>query len=134
MSSRAATMALDAAASLVRSSGWTPRPDGFGLPAAGINFIATNVPGVMVPQYLCGNLCLDMVPLVPLGATLGYGVAILSYNQNLYFGLMAEPRMMPDVALMRAFVDETFAELRRRCYEEAGNREPPHEEVARARA
>jgi diacylglycerol O-acyltransferase len=132
--SRAATMALDAAAALTRSSGWTPRPGGFGLPAAGINFIATNVPGVMVPQYLCGHLCLDMVPLVPLGAALGYGVAILSYNQYLYFGLMAEPRMLPDVALMRAFVDEAFAELRRRCYEEAGHREPRHEEVARARA
>jgi diacylglycerol O-acyltransferase / wax synthase len=132
--SRAATMALDAAAALVRTSGWAPRPGGFGLPAAGINFIATNVPGVMVPQYLCGHLCLDMIPLVPLGATLGYGVAILSYNQYLYFGLMAEPRMMPDVALMRAFVDEAFAELRRRCYEEAGSREARHEQIARVRA
>jgi diacylglycerol O-acyltransferase len=131
--SRIATRALDAAASLVRATGWTPRPGGFALPAAGINFIATNVPGVMVPQYLCGHLCLDMIPLVPLGASLGFGVAILSYNQYLYFGLMAEPRMMPDVALMRAFVDEAFAELRRRCYEQAGHGQASFEGVARAR-
>jgi diacylglycerol O-acyltransferase / wax synthase len=118
--SRVATTALDAGAALASMTGWTPRPGGFMLPAAGINFIATNVPGVQVAQYLCGHLCLDMVPLVPLGATLGYGVAILSYNQSLYFGMICEPRLMPDVALMKAFVDEAFAELKRRSVEQAG--------------
>jgi hypothetical protein len=114
MGSRVATSALDAAASLAKISGWKPTPGGFALPAAMINFIATNVPGVQVPLYLLGHRCLDMIPLVPLGATLGYSVAILSYNQSLYFGMMAEPRLMSDVALMRAYVDEAFAELRRR--------------------
>ncbi len=49
---------------------------------SGINFIATNVPGVQVPQYLLGHKCLDQIPLVPCGATLGYSVAILSYNSE----------------------------------------------------
>ncbi|HUY26251.1 MAG TPA: wax ester/triacylglycerol synthase family O-acyltransferase [Candidatus Binataceae bacterium] len=120
MSARMATGALDAAAALAQLSGWKPAPGGFALPAAMINFIATNVPGVQVPLYLLGHRCLDMIPLVPLGATLGYGVAILSYNRSLYFGMMAEPRLMPDVALMRAFVDDAFAELRRRGHERAG--------------
>ena len=114
---RAATTMLDTAGKFAEWSNWKPRPDGFGLPAMGINFIATNVPGVQVPQYLNGHVCLDMVPLVPLGATMGYGVAILSYYKSLYFGMMAEPRVMPDVALMKAFVDDAFAELKRRCAE-----------------
>ena len=116
---RVATVALDAAGSLARFTRWRPRPGGFALPAMGFNFIATNVPGVQVPQYLNGHVCLDMVPLVPLGATMGYGVAILSYYRNLYFGMMAEPRMMPDVALMKAFVDDAFAELKRRGEEKS---------------
>lgn len=131
--SRMATGALDAAAAMVKMTGWKPTPDGFALPAAGINFIATNVPGVQVPLYLLGHRCLDMIPLVPLGATLGYGVAILSYNQSLYFGMMSAPRLMPDVALMRAYVDEAFAELRRRGQERAGKSERAMAEVAAGR-
>ncbi|MGH7780665.1 MAG: wax ester/triacylglycerol synthase family O-acyltransferase [Candidatus Binataceae bacterium] len=133
MGSRIATGAIDAAAALAKLSGWKPAAGGFALPASMINFVATNVPGVQVPLYLLGHRCLDMIPLVPLGATLGYSVAILSYNQSLYFGMMAEPRLMPDVALMRAYVDEAFAELRRRGQERAGATEPATAGVATAR-
>jgi diacylglycerol O-acyltransferase / wax synthase len=116
--SRFSTAALDAASSLFRLTGYRPRPDGFLMPAAGINFIATNVPGVQVPQYMLGHQCTDQIPLVPLGAVLGYGVAILSYNQKLYFGMMADPNLMPDVALMKFYVDEAFAELKKRAQAE----------------
>jgi diacylglycerol O-acyltransferase len=117
---RVALGALDAASSLAERLNWAPRAGRFTLPAIGISFIATNVPGVQVPLYLLGHQCLDLIPLVPLAATVGYGVAMLSYNQNLYFGFSAEPRVMPDVELMRSYVDDAFAELRRRCEERAG--------------
>jgi WS/DGAT/MGAT family acyltransferase len=81
------------------------------LPPPGINFIATNVPGAQVPLYLAGRKMIEMVGLVPLGANLGYNVAIVSYNQTLVFGMMAEPRLMPDVDLMQAFATEVFIEL-----------------------
>jgi diacylglycerol O-acyltransferase len=117
--SRFGTTALDTASALFRLTGYKPRPDRFLLPTVGINFVATNVPGVQVPQYLFGNKCLEQIPLVPLGATLGYGVAILSYNQTLNFGMIADPNLMPDVALMKFFVDEAFGELKARCQEQA---------------
>jgi hypothetical protein len=120
---RAATTMMDVAGRMAKWTDWKPRPDGFGLPAFGINFIATNVPGVQVQQYINGHLCLDMVPLVPLGATMGYAVAILSYYKNLNFGMMADPRVMPDVALMKAFVDDAFAEMKRRCAEKTAAKE-----------
>jgi len=119
---RAATTMLDTSGALASWTGWKPRPDGFALPAMGINFVATNVPGVQVPQYINGHVCVDMVPLIPLAATMGYSVAILSYYRSLYFGMMAEPRVMPDVALMKVFVDDAFAELKRRCAEKAAPR------------
>jgi diacylglycerol O-acyltransferase / wax synthase len=119
---RAATTMLDTSGALASWTGWKPRPDGIALPAIGINFVATNVPGVQVPQYINGHVCLDMIPLIPLAATMGYSVAILSYYKSLYFGMMAEPRVMPDVALMKAFVDDAFEELKRRCAERASPR------------
>lgn len=112
--SRISTMALSVATTMFKFSGYKPRPDGFLLPTLGINFVATNVPGVQVPQYLFGHKCLEQVPLVPCGATLGYGVAILSYNSTLCFGMSADPNLMPDVSLMKFFVDEIFAELKER--------------------
>lgn len=119
---RVATTLLDVGGRLAKWTDWRPRPDGFGLPATGINFIATNVPGVQVPQYVNGHLCQDMIPLVPLGATMGYAVAILSYYKSLYFGMSADPRVMPDVTLMKAFVDDAFAELKRRCAEKTAEK------------
>jgi hypothetical protein len=68
-----------------------------------------------------------MIPLIPLAATMGYSVAILSYYRSLYFGMMAEPRVMPDVALMKAFVDDAFEELKARC---AAKAEPSRERDA----
>ena len=53
--SRMSKRALNAASTLFKLSRYKPRPDGFLLPALGINFIATNVPGVQVPQYLLGH-------------------------------------------------------------------------------
>ena len=119
---RVATTMMDVAGRMAKWTDWRPQPDRFGLPAVGINFIATNVPGVQVPQYINGHVCQDMVPLVPLGATMGYAVAILSYYRSLYFGMMADPRVMPDVALMKAFVDDAFAELKRRCAEKSAEK------------
>ncbi len=81
------------------------------LPPPGINFIATNVPGAQVPLYLAGREMVEMVGLVPLGANLGYNVAIVSYNQSLVFGMMAEPHLMPDVDRMRDLAEDAFNEL-----------------------
>jgi diacylglycerol O-acyltransferase / wax synthase len=103
------TNAIDLAS---RLGGLTPKVSQMlTLPPPGINFIATNVPGAQVPLYLAGRKLTMMVGLVPLSANLGYNVAILSYNQMLIFGMMAEPRLMPDVDLMQAFAAEVFIEL-----------------------
>ncbi len=121
--SKLTTSTLDYMAAFTEAIGWKPRRDGFAIPASFVNFVATNVPGVQVPLYMLGKRCLDMIPVVPLWGTLGYGVAVLSYNRNLYFGLIGEPRLIPDVARMRAFVDEAFFELKRRAYEQTGSAE-----------
>ncbi len=104
-----ATFSMDSAVTLSRLA---PSLPAAGVPGFGINFIATNVPGMQVPQYLAGHQMIDQVGLIPCAGSLGYGVAITSYNQNMHFGLMAEPRMMPDVDVMKSLLDEVFAELK----------------------
>ena len=76
-----------------------------------INFIATNVHGPTGPRYVAGHEMLDYAGMIPLGGNLGYGAVICTYNHQLSLGLMAEPRLMPDVELMKSCVGEAFDEL-----------------------
>jgi diacylglycerol O-acyltransferase len=80
-------------------------------PLLGFNFTCTNVPGVQVPQYIAGHQVLDTLGVLMLGGNLGYGVAVGSYNQQLYFNFVCEPRLMPDIELMAQGVDDAFNEL-----------------------
>jgi hypothetical protein len=111
LAARIGTVLLDAGAAMVRMRGWKPRLSNLQMPPA-LNFIATNVPGVKVTQYLVGHQCLDQLGLLPLGGNLGYGVAILSYRENLCLAMMADPNLVPDVEFMKACVQEAFEELR----------------------
>ena len=110
LGSKITNTVIGAAAHLAEFTGGMARM--IAAPAMGINFIATNVPGAQVPMYLAGHRMLDFVGLVPLAGTLGYGVAIVSYNQSLFFGLMADPQMMPDVDLMKSCIAGAFEKLK----------------------
>jgi len=110
LNSRMTNMALEAATRLSEFSGGMARM--LAGPPMGVNFIATNVPGAQVPMYLAGRKMLDFIGLVPLAGTFGYGVAIMSYNQSLFFGTVAEPRLMPDVEFMKSCIADAFEELK----------------------
>ena len=78
---------------------------------AGFNFTCTNVPGVQVPQYIAGHQVLDVLAMLMLGGVLGYGLAVTSYNKQLYFTLVCDPGLMPDIERMADSVDSAFKEL-----------------------
>jgi WS/DGAT/MGAT family acyltransferase len=121
--SQLGTMAQEVMGRVLKAVDWRPRPDGFILPASGINFMASNVPGPQTAWYLAGYEVTDFVPMIMLAGQLGYGVAITSYNQNLFVSMTAETRMMPDVEQMRDFVADAFSELKARLTSDP--REPP---------
>lgn len=110
LASSLGTGAIDAAAQLAERAPQLARL--FASRSPLINFIATNVRGPQLPAYLAGHKMLDYVGLIPLGANLGYGVVISSYNRNLDLALMAEPNLMPDVELMKSYVGQAFQELK----------------------
>jgi WS/DGAT/MGAT family acyltransferase len=61
-----------------------------------VNFVVTNVPGPPCALYAYGAEMLDAFPIVPLAGNLTLGVAVLSYNGALNFGLTVDPEVWPD--------------------------------------
>ncbi len=66
-------------------------------PQAGANINVTNIPGPQFPLYSGGAQLLEVWPFAPLYPSMGLGVAIVSYNGDAYFGLTADPGIVPDV-------------------------------------
>jgi diacylglycerol O-acyltransferase len=66
-------------------------------PQAGANINVTNIPGPQFPLYSGGAQLLEVWPFAPLYPSMGLGVAIVSYNGDAYFGLTADPAIVPDV-------------------------------------
>jgi WS/DGAT/MGAT family acyltransferase len=76
------------------------------------NMVCTNIPGPMIPLYSVGHRLLAHYPLMPIGWEMGVGCGITSYNQKIYFGLIADPNAAPDVARLKEFLDQAYVELR----------------------
>jgi WS/DGAT/MGAT family acyltransferase len=62
------------------------------------NLVVTNVPGPQVELYLLGRRMLGLYPVVPLALKQALGIAIMSYNGRLGFGLLADFDALPDLA------------------------------------
>jgi WS/DGAT/MGAT family acyltransferase len=70
------------------------------LPQRSVNTVTTNVPGPQVPLYACGREMLEYIPFVPLSQGVRTGVAILSYNRKVAFGVTGDWDTMPDIDLL----------------------------------
>jgi len=81
-------------------------------PPMGINLVVTDVPGAQVPMYLAGRQMIEFIGIVPLAGPLGYGVTVVSYNQSLFIGAVADPRLMPDMEFMKSCIADAFEELK----------------------
>jgi diacylglycerol O-acyltransferase / wax synthase len=79
-------------------------------PQAGANINVTNVPGLQFPLYSGGAQLLEVWPFAPLYPSMGLGVAIVSYNGDAYFGLTADPGIVPDVEEFTSRLREAAAE------------------------
>ena len=54
------------------------------------NLVVTNVPGPQRPLYLLGRELQAVYPMVPLAQNTALGIAIMSYNGQLDFGLVSD--------------------------------------------
>nr|MBA3808753.1 wax ester/triacylglycerol synthase family O-acyltransferase [Solirubrobacterales bacterium] len=76
-----------------------------------INLVVTNIPGPQQPLTMAGREMLDIFPMVPLGSNLALGVAIVSYNGTLNFGLVGDFKVMHDLEDLVGDLSDAAAEL-----------------------
>src|SRR5436305_886478 len=77
------------------------------------NLVVTNVPGPQLPLYMMGRELQAIYPMVPLVNNTALGIAIMSYNGQLNFGLSADFDALADLEVLadelRASIDELAA-------------------------
>ena len=76
------------------------------------NLTITNVPGPTRPLYAFGAKLEEVLPLVPLAADHAVGIAVVSYDGMVFFGLSGDARALPDMDVLRAGIQDSIAELR----------------------
>ena len=75
------------------------------------NLVVTNVPGPQVPLYMLGRELDALYPMVPLAENTALGIAIMSYNGQLNFGLVSDFDALADVEVLADELRSTIAEL-----------------------
>jgi hypothetical protein len=75
------------------------------------NVVVTNVPGPQRPLYLLGREMRAIYPVAPLARNQALGIAIMSYNGRLGFGLLADYDALPDLDDVRAALRGALEDL-----------------------
>jgi diacylglycerol O-acyltransferase / wax synthase len=76
------------------------------------NLTITNVPGPQVPLYAFGARLEEVLPLVPLAADHAVGIAVVSYDGKLVFGLAGDGRAAPDLDVLAGGIKASLDDLR----------------------
>lgn len=76
------------------------------------NLTITNVPASPITLYALGAPLRRIVPLVPIFSGHAVGVAVVSYDGTMSFGLNADRDAVPDLDVLCAGIEESLAELR----------------------
>jgi diacylglycerol O-acyltransferase / wax synthase len=96
------------------------------------NLVVTNVPGPQFPLYLLGRRMLEPFPMVPLAKNQALGVALLSYDGSINFGLVGDFDLLWDLDELAADVRHSLEELAAAAgIELSSARERPREAVSR---
>jgi diacylglycerol O-acyltransferase / wax synthase len=94
------------------------------------NLTVTNVPGPQVPLYVLGRRLRAFYPQVPLVLNTALGIAIMSYDGKVFFGLLGDYDALTDIDAVASDLSAAIAELAAA----AGVKAPPKRRRAKARA
>ena len=75
------------------------------------NTVVTNVPGPRIPMYLRGARLVEAYPHVPLVDNMGLGIALLSCEGRLHWGINADYDLVPDLSDFVTALQDSFHEL-----------------------
>jgi WS/DGAT/MGAT family acyltransferase len=77
------------------------------------NLVVTNVPGPQFPLYLLGHRLQVLYPVVPLARRQALGIAVMSYDGHLGFGLLGDYDALPELELIVQDLRRAIASLAR---------------------
>ena len=77
-----------------------------------VNLTVTNVPGPQGPLYFQGARLLETYGMVPLRNGHGLGIAVMSYDGKIFWGVNGDVDLLPDLQHLARCVQEAFIELR----------------------
>jgi hypothetical protein len=86
------------------------------------NLVVTNVPGPQHPLYVLGRELEALYPMVPLSENTALGIAIMSYNGQLNFGLLADFDALPDLDTLADELVSAMEELSAAAGAQTGTR------------
>jgi diacylglycerol O-acyltransferase len=75
------------------------------------NLVVTNVPGPQFPLYLLGHRLKALYPVVPLARRQALGIAVMSYDGHLGFGLLADYDALPELETIARELERAIASL-----------------------
>lgn len=81
------------------------------LPQRGVVTVATNVPGPRERMRIAGREVVRVVPVLPIALQLRTGIAILSYADELVFGITGDFDAAPDVTELARGIERGVAQL-----------------------
>ena len=80
-------------------------------PQHSVNTVTTNVPGPQHAIYFAGHRMLEYFPFVPLAGHVRIGVAIVSYDGALNFGVTGDYETAPDIQVLCDGIEAGIGEL-----------------------
>jgi len=83
----------------------------FRVPQRNIVTVTTNVPGPPWPIYALGRRVLEILPYVPIATTVRLGVAVLSYCDQMTFGITGDRDSTADIDVLVDGIRDSLAEL-----------------------
>jgi len=77
------------------------------------NLIISNVPGPPVPLYYAGARLLAYYPLSAIADGQGLNITVMSYEDGMHFGLIADRDLVPDLDRMAGYLVDELDELKK---------------------
>ena len=77
------------------------------------NLIVSNVPGPSRPLYYAGARLLAYYPLSAIADGQGLNITVMSYDDGMHFGLIADRELVPDVDRMAGYLADELDELKK---------------------
>jgi diacylglycerol O-acyltransferase / wax synthase len=94
------------------------------------NLVVTNVPGPQFPLYVLGRRLQVLYPVVPLAQRQALGIAVMSYDGHLGFGLLGDYDALPDLEAIGQDLAWGIAELARAAGVRRSRKRPARKSAA----